>query len=82
MKYTAIVQGERVEIELNRQGSNIIDAEIGGRKYSLEGKAVEPGIYWLNWNNQSREIGVTQSLDGYVVSLSGWRRPDPRADAG
>ena len=73
MKYTTVIQGQRLEIELSRNGDGVIEAEIGGRLYRLEGKAVEPGIYWLTWNNQSLEIGVTQSLDGYVVSLPGRR---------
>jgi biotin carboxyl carrier protein len=73
MKYTAVIQGQRLEIELNRKGHAVIEAEIGGRSYQLEGKAVEPGIYWLTWNNQSVQIGVAQSLDGYVVSLAGRR---------
>lgn len=73
MKYTAIIQGERIEIELNRSGNKTIEAQIGGRKYAFEAKVVEPGIYWLNWNNQSLEIAVTPNLDGYVVSLAGQR---------
>ena len=73
MKYAAIIQGQRLEIELNRNGQGVIEAEIDGRPYQLEGKAVEPGIYWLTWNNQSLQIGVTQNLDGYVVSLPGRR---------
>ena len=73
MKYAAIIQGQRLEIELNRNGQGVIEAEIDGRSYQLEGKAVEPGIYWLTWNNQSLQIGVTQNLDGYIVSLPGRR---------
>ena len=81
MKYTAIIQGERVEIELNHREHNVIETEIGGRKYVLEAKAVEPGIYWLNWNNRSLEIGVMPSLDGYVVSLAGRQIPVEIVDA-
>jgi biotin carboxyl carrier protein len=73
MKYAAIIQGQRLEIELNRNGQGIIEAKIDGHSYQLEGKAVEPGIYWLTWNNQSLQIGVTKDLDGYVVSLPGRR---------
>jgi biotin carboxyl carrier protein len=73
MKYTVVIQEQRLEIELRRKGDSMIEAEIGGRLYQLQGKAVEPGIYWLTWNNQSLEIGVTQSIDGYVVSMPGRR---------
>jgi biotin carboxyl carrier protein len=73
MKYTAVIQGQRLEIELNRNGQGVIEAKIDGRSYQLEGKAVEPGIYWLTWNNQSLQISVAQNQDGYVVSLAGRR---------
>ena len=69
MKYTAIIEGERLEIELSANGAAVIEAEIAGRKYSVEAKAVTPGVYWFNWNNRSLEIAVTQNGDGYVVSV-------------
>ena len=75
MKYTAIVQGQNVEIELNRKPHGVIEAEIGGRKYTLQGKAVEPGVYWINQDNQSIEAGVSKSGDDYIVSLLGRRIP-------
>ena len=75
MKYTAIVQGQNIEVDLNRKGHGVIEAEIGGRKYTLQGKAVEPGVYWLTHDNQSLEIGVGQAADGYLVSLSGRQMP-------
>ncbi len=81
MKYTAVVQGENLEIELNRKAHGVIEARVDGRSYVFEGKAVEPGIYWLTWNNQSLEIGVTRSLDGYVVSLAGSQVPVEILDA-
>jgi acetyl/propionyl-CoA carboxylase alpha subunit len=71
MKYTAIVQGQNVEIALNHKGHGVIEAEIGGRKYTFLGKAVEPGVYWLTKDNQSFEVGVGQTVDGYLVSLLG-----------
>jgi biotin carboxyl carrier protein len=71
MKYTAVIQGQNLEIELNRKDAAVIEAKIGGRLYQLEAKAVEPGIYWLTWNNQSFQIGVARGLDGYVVSMAG-----------
>jgi biotin carboxyl carrier protein len=75
MKYTAVVQGQNVEIELNRKPKGIIEAEIGGRRYTLQGKAVEPGVYWLTQDNRSLEIGVSQTADGYMVSVLEHRIP-------
>ena len=73
MKFTAIVEGQPVEIEVNRTENDVIEAEIGGRSYRLEAKAVEPGVYWFIWNNRSLEITVTQNRDSYVASLAGHR---------
>ena len=51
MRYTAVVQGQSIEIELNRKPHGVIEAvivsgglnpETGGRRYTLQGKAVEP----------------------------------------
>ncbi len=75
MKYTAIVQGKNVEIEFNRKPHGLIEAEIGGRVYKLQGRAVEPGTYWLTGDNESLEIGVSSTADGYVVSIRGRRIP-------
>ena len=73
MKYTAIIEGQPVEIEVNRQQNGVVEAEIGGRSYRLEAKAVEPGVYWFTWNNRSLEITVTENRDSYVASLAGHR---------
>jgi biotin carboxyl carrier protein len=71
MKYTAMIQGEPVEVELRASGARVVEAEISGRKYTVEAAAVQPGVYWLNWNSQSMEIAVTPSPEGYVVSIGG-----------
>ena len=81
MKYTAIIDGQRVDIELNRKQNGVIEAEIDGRVYRLEAKAVEPGVYWFTWNNRSLEIRVTQNLDSYVASLAGNQIPVEILDA-
>lgn len=73
MKYTAILDGERVEIELTRHVDGTIEAEIGDRTYTVSSKAVEPGVYWLNWKNRSIEIAVTSMGEEYVVSMAGRR---------
>jgi biotin carboxyl carrier protein len=73
MKYTVIVDGERVEIDLQVNQSNSIEAEIGGRKYALEAKTLETGIYWFNWQNRSIEVAVTPNGNGYAVSFGGQR---------
>ena len=75
MKYTAIIDGQRVDIELNRKANGVIEAEIDGRVYRLEAKAVEPGVYWFTWNNRSLEIRAIQNLDSYVASFAGNQIP-------
>ena len=73
MKYTAIIDGERVEIEICSHNPNVIEAEVGGRKYTLEAKSIEPRVFWFNWQNRSIEVAVTANGEGYVVSLGGRR---------
>ena len=83
MRYTAVIEGERIEIELTRTGEATIEAEISGRKYTVEARMVEPGVYWFDWNNRSLEIAVAQSGGGeYVVSLPDRRVSVEMADAG
>ena len=69
MKYTAIIDGERIDIELNAGRNNSIEAEINGRRYMFEAKTIEPGVYWFNWQNRSMEVAVTPNGEGYSVSL-------------
>ena len=71
MKYTAVIEGQRLEIELTQPGTTALEAEIGGRRYVLETKTVEPGVYWFNWNNRSIEISVGLNGEAYVVCLGG-----------
>ena len=73
MKYTAIIAGEHLEIELSGLGSARIEAAVGGRKYVLAAKAIAPGVYWFNWNGRSLEISVNPNGDAHVVSLPGQR---------
>ena len=81
MNYTAILDGQRVEIQISANNSTNIEAEIGGRKYTLEAKNIEPGVYWFNWQNRSIEAAVTPNGDGYVVCINGRRLAVEMLDA-
>jgi biotin carboxyl carrier protein len=71
MKYGATIQGETLEVDINRRAPNIVEARVGENKYVLEARAVQPGLYWLNWENRSIEVVVTEKSGGYLVMLSG-----------
>jgi biotin carboxyl carrier protein len=73
MKYTVVVVGERVELEIDHNDASKIVAQVDGRVYSLEAKTVEPGVYWFNWNNRSVELSVTPAGEEYTVSVDGRR---------
>ena len=73
MKFTANVDGERVEIEVSESGTATMEAAVAGCKYAFAVAPVEPGVYWFNWNNRSIEIAVTPDGDHYAVSI-GHRR--------
>ena len=81
MKYTSIVNGERIEIEWSRTGTTTIQADVGGRKYLLDAKTVEPGVYWFNLDNRSIEISVTPNGEGYSVLVAGQRAAVEVVDA-
>jgi biotin carboxyl carrier protein len=80
MKFTAIIDGEQIDIDLSA-GRNSVEAAIGGRKYTLEAKIIEPGIYWFNYQNRSIEVAVTPNGEGYVVSVGGRHLAVEMADA-
>jgi len=71
MRYGATIDGQTFEVDINRRASNVIEAQIGDRKYVLEARAVQPGLYWLNWENRSIEVVVTEKNDGCLVMLGG-----------
>src|SRR6266513_2115099 len=86
MKYTAIIDGERLAIEvigLSRIETGTVEAVIGGEKYVVEVRTVEPGVYWFQWNHRSIEISVTPNGDAYIVSMANLHLDveiiDPRA---
>jgi biotin carboxyl carrier protein len=81
VKYTAIVENARIEIELTRLAGGAIEAAVDGRTYRLEAKVVEPGVYWINWKNRSIELAVVPNGEGYVVSFDGRRVPVEMLDA-
>jgi biotin carboxyl carrier protein len=71
MKYGATINGETLEVDINRRAGNVVEAQIDDRKYVLEARAVQPGLYWLNWENRSIEVVVTEKNGGYLVMLGG-----------
>ncbi|HEY2382342.1 MAG TPA: biotin/lipoyl-containing protein [Terriglobia bacterium] len=71
MKYSVIVAGEPVDVEIDLSDPRNIQAQIAGRTYTLEAKNVEPGVYWFSWNNRSIELAVTAAREGYEVSVGG-----------
>ncbi|MFL6231075.1 MAG: biotin/lipoyl-containing protein [Pyrinomonadaceae bacterium] len=44
MKLTADIEGEEQTVEVRRDGARV-SAEIGGRRYELETRETEPGVY-------------------------------------
>jgi biotin carboxyl carrier protein len=73
MKYTAIIDGDRLEIELTRTENGALEADVEGEKYIVDILSVERGVYWFQWKNRSIEISITPNADGYAVSVGGQR---------
>ena len=57
MQYTAIINGETVEVAFERTATGI-EAAVGGRKYSLGVSRVKPGVFLLNCDTRSIEVSV------------------------
>ena len=76
MKYTATIDGESIEVELIRIDATSVEAVVSGEKYFLEIEAVEPGVYWMQWNHCSIEVSVTPHGEAYVVSVGSQRAED------
>jgi biotin carboxyl carrier protein len=46
MKLNAEIDGEKVALEVKREGGRV-SAEVGGRRYELEARSVDAGVYLL-----------------------------------
>jgi biotin carboxyl carrier protein len=57
MKLTAEISGEKLELDLKRDGSHVV-AEIDGRRYEVEAHASQPGVYLLLNDNHVYECRV------------------------
>jgi biotin carboxyl carrier protein len=75
MKYTVTVSGQRVDLEIDFNDPRKIEAQVSGRKYVLDSKTVEPGVYWFNWDSRSIELRVTPAIEGYIVSVDDHQVP-------
>jgi len=88
MKLNAEIDGERLALEVRREGDGVV-AEVGGRRYELEAREPEPGVYLLLHAGRTFECriggaaaeahahGRTEvSIGGrsYIVALSDPRR--------
>ncbi|HKR00937.1 MAG TPA: biotin/lipoyl-containing protein [Pyrinomonadaceae bacterium] len=66
MKLTAEISGEKIEIDVRQDGTRVV-AEVGGRRYELEGRASasRPGVYLLLLDDgQVYECSVTRPAAG------------------
>jgi len=82
MKYTATIEGTRIEVEIVHVNARTIEANVAGRVYRIERRDVAQGVFWFNWNNRSVDVSITAQDDTYIVFLDGYPIPveieDPR----
>jgi biotin carboxyl carrier protein len=57
MKLTAELAGEKHELDVRHDGGRVV-AEIDGRRYELEARALQPGLYLLLADGQVYECRV------------------------
>jgi biotin carboxyl carrier protein len=73
MKYTVIIDGQRIVLEAAKTNLPAVEVEVGGKRYEVNCKAVEPGVFWFSWQNRSIELSVTPNGEGYNVSVGNRR---------
>jgi biotin carboxyl carrier protein len=83
MKYTATIEGTRLDLEIVHANARTIEAKVAGKVYRVERKDVASGVFWFSWNNRSVDVSITAQDDTYIVSVDGRPIPveieDPRA---
>ena len=57
MELTAEIAGEKSALDLRREGEQVV-AEVDGRRYELEAREVEPGVYLLLMGGRVYECRV------------------------
>jgi biotin carboxyl carrier protein len=60
MRLNAEIEGEQVALEVRREGERVV-AEVGGRRYELEARAVGAGEYLLLREGRVYECRVAQA---------------------
>jgi biotin carboxyl carrier protein len=63
MKLAASLLGEEYKIELRREGARVF-AEVGGRRYELEARETEAGVYLLLFEGSVYECRVETDAGG------------------
>jgi len=71
MKYTATIDGTRIELEIVQANARTIEANVAGQIYRIDRRDVAQGVFWFNWNNRSVDVSIIAQDDTYIVSLDG-----------
>lgn len=69
MKLNAEVGGEKLSVEVRREGGRVF-AEVGGRRYELEARAVGAGEYLLVHEGRVYECRVGRRVGGSPLTVA------------
>ena len=73
MRFKATVDGQSVHGTVQRIGDGSAEGAVSDRSYALQVFEVEPGIYWLKYQDRSFQAFVTADTSGYFVEIGNRR---------
>ena len=73
MKLIAEIDGQDVSLEVRREGARV-EAEVEGRRYELEAREAEPGVYLLLSDGRVYECRVQEGGAGSAAEVHVGRR--------
>ena len=73
MQFRGSVDGQSVHGTVRHMGDGSAEGTVLDRSYTIQVSEVEPGIYWLKYQDRSLQAFVTADTSGYFVDIGNRR---------